>query len=208
MYVAYFSKKQRKVAFTIKHSRQNKIVLVSSFWCPKKWVSGGAGVAVYVGEAAMQLASHCRNRKVPRLRWPCLCPLLWVQSSTRNYPGGISNSILLHSATLSRALSNQGFASISATGKEKANLHNKLLTRLRNAGQLHDRRFPLPLANASLSSDPYTSGQNGHHLDRKWSPANAGVFDVCLFRISFVGGERSCCGFYHRKVPFSVGIKW
>ena len=37
MYVAYY-KKQRKVAFTLKDPRLDKVILVSSFWTNKKWV--------------------------------------------------------------------------------------------------------------------------------------------------------------------------
>jgi hypothetical protein len=60
MYVAYYGKKQRKVAFTTKHSRRNKIILVSSFWCPKKWVREGADIAVHVGEGC---TCNCKIEK-------------------------------------------------------------------------------------------------------------------------------------------------
>ncbi|SRR5713101_602732 len=51
MYVAYYKKKKRKVAFTMQDSRSNKVILVSSFWTHKNWVKECAQIpAVYVGE--------------------------------------------------------------------------------------------------------------------------------------------------------------
>lgn len=49
MYVSYYGEKQRKVAFTTKHSKQDKIIVVSSFWSYEKWVADGADMpAVHV----------------------------------------------------------------------------------------------------------------------------------------------------------------
>jgi hypothetical protein len=48
MYVAYYGKKQRKVAFTFADPVLGKVVLVSSFWSNKKWVEECAHMpAVY-----------------------------------------------------------------------------------------------------------------------------------------------------------------
>jgi hypothetical protein len=38
IYVAYYGKKQRKVAFTLNDPNLGKVILVSSFWTYKKWV--------------------------------------------------------------------------------------------------------------------------------------------------------------------------
>lgn len=52
MYVAYYGKKQRKVAFTLFDPKLGKVILVSSFWTYKKWVAECAGMpAIYVSKA-------------------------------------------------------------------------------------------------------------------------------------------------------------
>ena len=38
MYVAYYGKKKRKVAFTVFDPKLNKVILASSFWTYKNWV--------------------------------------------------------------------------------------------------------------------------------------------------------------------------
>jgi hypothetical protein len=49
MYVGYYGKKKRKVAFTIRNQKLNKIVVVSSFWTYKSWVKDCAdNPAIYV----------------------------------------------------------------------------------------------------------------------------------------------------------------
>jgi hypothetical protein len=54
MYVAYYRKKKRKVAFTILDRNSNKVILVSSFWTYKKWVADCADMpAVYVGKGCL-----------------------------------------------------------------------------------------------------------------------------------------------------------
>jgi hypothetical protein len=40
VYVAYYGKKKRKVAFTLFDPRLGKVILVSSFWSHKAWVEG------------------------------------------------------------------------------------------------------------------------------------------------------------------------
>lgn len=50
MYVAYYGKKARKVAFTIHDPRQKRVILVSSFWTYRDWVRDCAEMPpVYVG---------------------------------------------------------------------------------------------------------------------------------------------------------------
>jgi hypothetical protein len=51
MYVGYYRKEKRKVAFTIPHTKLDKIVVVSSFWTYDKWVKDCAQMpAAYVSE--------------------------------------------------------------------------------------------------------------------------------------------------------------
>jgi hypothetical protein len=51
IYLAYYGKKQRRVAFTIFDARLNKTVLVSSFWTYKKWAQDCTEMpACYVAE--------------------------------------------------------------------------------------------------------------------------------------------------------------
>lgn len=50
IYVGYYPKKLRKVAFTIKHTHLDKIIVVSSFWTNKEWVADCTRMpATYVG---------------------------------------------------------------------------------------------------------------------------------------------------------------
>lgn len=51
MYVSYYGKKQRKVAFTLLDPDLAKVILVTSFWTYRKWVQGCADMpAVYVNK--------------------------------------------------------------------------------------------------------------------------------------------------------------
>lgn len=54
MYVAYYGRKRRKVAFTILDPNINRVILVSSFWTFKKWVADCAAMpALYVGQGCV-----------------------------------------------------------------------------------------------------------------------------------------------------------
>jgi hypothetical protein len=54
IYVAYYGKKRRKVAFTILDPNIDRVILVTSFWTFKKWVAECVGMpAVHVGEGCV-----------------------------------------------------------------------------------------------------------------------------------------------------------
>lgn len=53
MYVGYYGAKTRKVAFTIRHTKLNIPVVVSSFWTSKKWIRECAGAP------ALHVRSQC-----------------------------------------------------------------------------------------------------------------------------------------------------